>query len=301
MEQECLKEPKVEASVEKSLQEELVINPTSENVNKKDESSIKPSSLIPFQTTKLPVSLVFKRTCYKCGSLGHFANECSSCERLCYNCKTPGHESSKCPNDRNSESKQCYFCRDVGHIQSECPKYQEIKKDHPNRIKKNNDRYITPSHSPQSYQNYFGASPYQQSYYTEGLMYQPWMYQPPYTTFYSPHQVSPPDMAEPKSYFNHQYPGQDPYYYTYEAHSPGYYPYDPQYASHYRNYVPHNGKFQQQQPPHYQSEQFTNLIQLRNFGAKQHTNSGKQQKNCYECGEKGHEVSSKTMTLENLK
>ncbi|KAH7103227.1 hypothetical protein BKA62DRAFT_616656 [Auriculariales sp. MPI-PUGE-AT-0066] len=62
-----------------------------------------------------------RKGCYKCGNLGHIAENCSSEQRLCYNCRQPGHESSACPCPRSVSAKQCYSCGGIGHIQAECP------------------------------------------------------------------------------------------------------------------------------------------------------------------------------------
>jgi len=62
-----------------------------------------------------------RKGCFKCGNLGHIAENCSSEQRLCYNCRQPGHESSACPSPRTVSAKQCYSCGGVGHIQAECP------------------------------------------------------------------------------------------------------------------------------------------------------------------------------------
>lgn len=67
------------------------------------------------------VSTIFKKTCYLCGNLGHYADTCDFKERLCYNCKEPGHESSDCPYPKVTNNKQCYLCKKIGHLQSECP------------------------------------------------------------------------------------------------------------------------------------------------------------------------------------
>ncbi|TBU46005.1 hypothetical protein BD309DRAFT_666337 [Dichomitus squalens] len=62
-----------------------------------------------------------RKGCFKCGNLGHIAENCSSEQRLCYNCRQPGHESAACPQPRSVAAKQCYSCGGVGHIQAECP------------------------------------------------------------------------------------------------------------------------------------------------------------------------------------
>jgi len=62
-----------------------------------------------------------RKGCFKCGNLGHIAENCTSEQRLCYNCRQPGHESSACPQPRTVATKQCYSCGGVGHIQAECP------------------------------------------------------------------------------------------------------------------------------------------------------------------------------------
>ena len=67
------------------------------------------------------MAAVYPRTCYKCGEVGHVADDCQQEERLCYNCHKPGHESNDCPDPKQNTAKQCYSCGDVGHIQTECP------------------------------------------------------------------------------------------------------------------------------------------------------------------------------------
>ncbi|KAF9259480.1 hypothetical protein L218DRAFT_660340 [Marasmius fiardii PR-910] len=67
---------------------------------------------------RLSMAYQFSRKgCFKCGNLGHIAENCSSEQRLCYNCRQPGHESSACPSPRTVSAKQCYSCGGVGHIQ----------------------------------------------------------------------------------------------------------------------------------------------------------------------------------------
>ncbi|KAF7313310.1 hypothetical protein HMN09_00486400 [Mycena chlorophos] len=63
-----------------------------------------------------------KSSCYKCGNLGHIAENCSSAERLCYNCRQPGHESAACPSPRTVAAKQCYSCGGgLRTITADCP------------------------------------------------------------------------------------------------------------------------------------------------------------------------------------
>jgi len=64
---------------------------------------------------------ISRKGCFKCGNLGHIAENCTSQERLCYNCRKPGHESSACTEPRTVAAKQCYSCGGIGHIQAECP------------------------------------------------------------------------------------------------------------------------------------------------------------------------------------
>ncbi|KAI0722332.1 hypothetical protein C8T65DRAFT_628990 [Cerioporus squamosus] len=66
-----------------------------------------------------------RKGCFKCGNLGHIAENCSSEQRLCYNCRQPGHESAACPQPRSVAAKQCYSCGGVGHIQAECPSLKQ--------------------------------------------------------------------------------------------------------------------------------------------------------------------------------
>ena len=46
------------------------------------------------------MAAVYPRTCYKCGEVGHVADDCQQEERLCYNCHKPGHESNDCPDPK---------------------------------------------------------------------------------------------------------------------------------------------------------------------------------------------------------
>lgn len=75
----------------------------------------------PSQQAHPAMASLARRACYKCGTVGHFAEVCMSNERLCYNCKQPGHESNGCPHPRTTDSKQCYHCQGIGHVQAACP------------------------------------------------------------------------------------------------------------------------------------------------------------------------------------
>ncbi|KAI9312977.1 hypothetical protein BX666DRAFT_2114992, partial [Dichotomocladium elegans] len=65
--------------------------------------------------------MVYRKSCFKCGNLGHIAEVCPEPERLCYNCKQPGHESNNCPRVKSVDVKQCYVCGGIGHIRINCP------------------------------------------------------------------------------------------------------------------------------------------------------------------------------------
>src|SRR4051794_19486910 len=73
-----------------------------------------PKNLRLTRSLRSNMSSLSRRSCYKCGNLGHYAEVCSSSERLCYNCKQPGHESNQCPHPRTTETKQCYSCMGLG-------------------------------------------------------------------------------------------------------------------------------------------------------------------------------------------
>lgn len=62
-----------------------------------------------------------RKGCFKCGAIGHLAEQCSAEARLCFNCKQPGHESAACPNPRTADAKQCYQCSGIGHLAVDCP------------------------------------------------------------------------------------------------------------------------------------------------------------------------------------
>ncbi|KAH9469314.1 hypothetical protein MJO28_005729 [Puccinia striiformis f. sp. tritici] len=74
------------------------------------------------------------RGCFKCGALGHMAEQCPAETRLCFNCKESGHESASCPNPRTAEARQCYTCGGVGHLSAECPNLTVNKHRGGNRI-----------------------------------------------------------------------------------------------------------------------------------------------------------------------
>lgn len=70
-----------------------------------------------------PVLATFRRTCFKCGNLGHYADQCTATTRLCYNCKQLGHRLLECPETRGGANRQCYVCHQTGHLRTECPVY----------------------------------------------------------------------------------------------------------------------------------------------------------------------------------
>lgn len=276
---------------------------------------------------KLPVSIAFKRTCYKCGNLGHYAEDCSSGERLCYNCKRPGHESSKCPNDRSSDSKQCYFCKEIGHIQSECPRYQTIKRERAQELIVNQATDTCPvrndfgSYNMQGFSPYGYISPYQSSenirqettiyYHHQQHKYlQPFQHftynqshnqsnnplripivsHMPHYEVYSPHipQTSLPSEPSPLSFENMNNPKQS----SLAPKSLSHISQIP-YQQHGHRHLPSHSLQSYPLPlPQTQLDQYNSLIQLRShhnepFGAA----AAKKHSHCYTCGDIGHEVS----------
>ena len=57
--------------------------------------------------------------CFKCGSLGHFANDCKKGDS-CYKCGKAGHKAFECTNAEKEVT--CYNCRENGHISTKCTK-----------------------------------------------------------------------------------------------------------------------------------------------------------------------------------
>jgi len=54
--------------------------------------------------------------CYKCGALGHFANDCKKGDN-CYKYGQKGHKAFECNKDITS-----YNCDEAGHISTKCTK-----------------------------------------------------------------------------------------------------------------------------------------------------------------------------------
>ena len=54
--------------------------------------------------------------CFKCGTLGHFANDFKKGES-CYKCGQKGHKAYECKRDIT-----CYNCGEAGHLSTKCTK-----------------------------------------------------------------------------------------------------------------------------------------------------------------------------------
>ncbi|XP_058765584.1 uncharacterized protein LOC131639093 [Vicia villosa] len=61
--------------------------------------------------------------CYRCGVIGHRANECLSVEKKCYKCGKMGHLLADC----KSNTVTCYNCGEEGHISPNCQKSKKAK------------------------------------------------------------------------------------------------------------------------------------------------------------------------------
>ena len=61
--------------------------------------------------------------CFKCGGVGHFANDCKGSPVNCYKCGRIGHRAFEC----KSKEIVCYNCGEVGHICTKCTKPKKEK------------------------------------------------------------------------------------------------------------------------------------------------------------------------------